>query len=128
MIIFKSINKLNKDTVIIYRNYKKNPSKKKDLTNHNKQRRDLYEKANILSIPSGLFGSEIKPQSFYLSSSGYEIIDDKYGNLIINIDGKPSLNIPLLADENDLIAAKSSLNASLSHWKSGKKIKLKLRH
>ena len=29
----------------------------------------------------------------------------------------------LLADENDLIAAKSSLDANLSHWKNGKQIK-----
>ena len=28
----------------------------------------------------------------------------------------------MLADENDLIAAKSSLDANLSHWKDGKKI------
>ncbi len=30
--------------------------------------------------------------------------------------------LALLADENDLLAAKSSLDANLSHWKTGKQI------
>ena len=32
----------------------------------------------------GLYGNEIKPGSFYLSASKSEIIDDKFGNLIIS--------------------------------------------
>ncbi len=36
---------------------------------------------------------------------------------------KTPQELALLADENDLIAAKSSLDANLSHWKSGKQIK-----
>ena len=35
---------------------------------------------------------------------------------------KTPKELALLADENDLIAAKSSLDANLSHWKSGKQI------
>tara|TARA_Y100000592_G_scaffold85719_1_gene138145 strand:- start:169 stop:2058 length:1890 start_codon:yes stop_codon:yes gene_type:complete len=84
--VFDPINniKYNQIDHLYYRNYKKDPSKKKDLTNHNKQRRDLYQKANILSIPSGLYGFQIRKSSFYLSSSQYEITDDEQGNLIIS--------------------------------------------
>ena len=52
---------------------------------YQKQPRNLYEKVNILSIPMGLYGNKIKPGSFYLSASKSQIIDDKYGNLIIII-------------------------------------------
>ena len=45
---------------------------------------EWVEKVNILSIPSGLYGFEIKPSSFYLSSSGHKITDDSLGNLIIS--------------------------------------------
>jgi gamma-glutamyl:cysteine ligase YbdK (ATP-grasp superfamily) len=31
--------------------------------------------------------------------------------------------LALLADENDLLAAQSSLDANLTHWKNGKEIK-----
>ena len=47
-------------------------------------KRNLYEKANIISIPIGLYGDSIKPKSFYLSSSAHTIIDDGEGNLVIN--------------------------------------------
>ncbi len=57
-----------------------------------KHKRNLYERTNILSIPAGLYGSEIKPGSFYLSSSNQEIIDDSYGNLIIS--GTNTANFP----------------------------------
>ena len=76
--------KYNQIDKLFYRDFKRNIHNKLGPINYLKQPRDLYEKANILSIPSGLFGSEIKPQSFYLSSSGFEIIDDKLGNLIIS--------------------------------------------
>ena len=76
--------KYNQLDYLFYRNYIKEPSKKKDHTNHTKQRRDLYEKANIISIPSGLFGHQIRKHSFYLSSSQHGLVDDGYGNLIIN--------------------------------------------
>ena len=85
--------KYNQIDHLYYRNYIKNPSRKKDLTNHNKQRRDLYKKANILSIPSGLYGFQIRKNSFYLSSSQYGVVDDSQGNLIIsgtNVDNYPN--------------------------------------
>ena len=48
------------------------------------RKRNLYEKANIISIPEGLYGEGIKPGSFYLSSSNYVVVDDGYGNLLLN--------------------------------------------
>ena len=40
----------------------------------------------------------------------------------IEASSKTQEELALLADENDLIAAKSSLDANLSHWKNGKQI------
>ena len=85
--------KYNQIDHLFYRNYKQKIDSKKDFKNYLKQRRDLYKRANILSIPTGLYGYEIKPNSFYLSASGQEIIDDSFGNLIIsgtNINNYPS--------------------------------------
>ena len=53
-----------------------------DDLNYLKHQRKLYEHFRVLSIPMGLYGYEIKPGSFYLSSSAYEVIDDGYGNLV----------------------------------------------
>ena len=44
-----------------------------DNTNFLKHKRILYKVANIMSIPAGLFGNEIKPNSIFISSSEYEI-------------------------------------------------------
>ncbi len=41
----------------------------------------------------------------------------------IEASSKNHEELALLSDENDLNAAKSSLNANLSHWRNGKKIK-----
>tara|TARA_B100001094_G_scaffold226291_1_gene220697 strand:+ start:18054 stop:19985 length:1932 start_codon:yes stop_codon:yes gene_type:complete len=78
---------------LFYRNFKKTVGDKMGPINYLEQPRTLYQKANILSIPSGLYGFEIKPGSFYLSASSYQIIDDKKGNLIIsgtNLDNYPN--------------------------------------
>jgi len=85
--------KYNQIDHLFYRNYKQKIDSKKDFKNYLKQRRDLYKRANILSIPTGLYGYEIKPNSFYLSASGQEVIDDSFGNLIIsgtNVDNYPN--------------------------------------
>ena len=66
--------KYNQIDHLFYRNYKQKIDSKKDFKNYLKQRRDLYKRANILSIPTGLYGYEIKPNSFYLSASGQEVI------------------------------------------------------
>jgi hypothetical protein len=74
---------------LFYRNFKKidyfSSGDKyfgQDTINYLKHKRVLYKEANILSIPAGLYGHEIKPQSIYISSSVYEFKDDGYGNLI----------------------------------------------
>ncbi len=41
----------------------------------------------------------------------------------IEASSKTQKELALLADENDLISAKSSLDANLSHWKNGRQIK-----
>jgi len=54
--------------------------------NYLKHKRTLYKEANILSIPAGLYGHEIKPNSLYISASAYEFKDDGYGNLMLYSD------------------------------------------
>ena len=39
-----------------------------------------------MSIPAGLYGHEIKPNSIFISSSLYEFKDDGYGNLMLDSD------------------------------------------
>ena len=80
----KNVIKYNQLDHLFYRDYIQKAGTKKDLISFLGNQRNLYEKANILSIPSGLYGFEIKKSSFYLSSSQYEIIDDSKGNLIIS--------------------------------------------
>ena len=80
----KNVIKYNQLDHLFYRDYIQKAGTKKDLISFLGNQRNLYEKANILSIPSGLYGLEIQPGSFYLSSSCYEVIDDKKGNLIDN--------------------------------------------
>ena len=94
----KNVVKYNQLDHLFYRDYLKKIHNKKDLTNYKRQSRKLYEKANILSIPAGLYGAEIKKTSFYLSSSIYEITDDSYGNLIIS--GTDVSNYPIDPYEN----------------------------
>ena len=80
----KNVVKYNQIDHLFYKNFKKDISNRFGYNNYLKQERKLYSKAQILSIPSGLYGHEIKPGDFYLSSSNYEIIDDTHGNLIIS--------------------------------------------
>ena len=81
----KNVIKYNQIDHLFYRNFKKTVGDKMGPINYLEQPRNLYQKANIISMPSGLYGYEIKPGSFFLSASGkHEIIDDKKGNLIIS--------------------------------------------
>ena len=84
--------KYNQLDHLFYRNHLKNFGTKKDPIHYLKQQRVLYEKANILSIPVGLYGAEIRKNSFYLKTNNKEIIDDGYGNLIIS--GTNTSNYP----------------------------------
>ena len=79
--------KYNQIDKLYYRNYLTQIHDKLGPIEYTKQPRNLYEKINILSIPMGLYGNEIKPGSFYLSASKYEIIDDKFGNLLLSGSG-----------------------------------------
>jgi len=83
---FDTINnvKYNQIDHLFYRNFKKDIGVRFGNNHYLNQKRELYERASILSIPTGLYGYEIKPGSFYLSSSAYEVVDDLNGNLIIS--------------------------------------------
>ena len=86
--------KYNQIDHIYYRNFKKIDTPNiyigssgdqyfgQDDLNYLKHKRVLYEKTNILSIPTGLYGAEIKPKSLFIKSDNTEIIDDGHGNLI----------------------------------------------
>ena len=85
--------KYNQIDKLYYRNYLTQIHDKLGPIEYTKQPRNLYEKTNILSIPMGLYGNQIKPGSFYMSASKYEIIDDKFGNLLISgtlVDNYPN--------------------------------------
>ena len=70
---------------LYYKNYKTDIANKFGNAFYLDQERILHEKANTISVPSGLYGLEIKPGTFYYSGSSHpEIIDDKKGNLIIS--------------------------------------------
>ena len=89
----KNVIKYNQLDHLFYRDYTQKFGIKKDKIDYLDNRRDLYEVANIMSIPSGLYGFKIKKSSFYLSSSNFGIIDDSKGNLIIsgtNISSYPN--------------------------------------
>ena len=84
----KNVVKYNQLDHLFYRKYRLEPEKKNDFKNWIKQRRELYENANILSVPLGLYGQEIRTNSFYLKagdpSNRFEIVDDSYGNLMVS--------------------------------------------
>ena len=70
---------------LFYREFPSNHSNTLGSFNYLKQKRNLYEKSNILSIPTGLYGYEVKPGSFYVKTSdGTEVVDDSHGNLLIS--------------------------------------------
>ena len=68
---------------LFYKNYITELSNKFGDVNYLKQKRVLNEKANIISIPSGLYGHKIKPNSLFISASNEKIIDDSYGNILL---------------------------------------------
>ena len=81
----KNVLKYNQLDHLFYREFPHNHSNTLGSFHYLKQKRNLYEKANILSIPTGLYGYEVKPGSFYVKTSdGTEIVDDLHGNLLIS--------------------------------------------
>ena len=89
----KNIIKYNQIDHLFYKNFKRDIGNKFGNIHYLNQRRDLYEKTNILSIPAGLYGFEIKPSTFLLETNGFTVVDDLNGNLIIsgtNLDNYPT--------------------------------------
>ena len=71
---------------LFYKNFKRDLANKFGDYNYAKQRRVLYDKLNIISIPSGLTGYEIRPTSLYISTSKGEFVEDSgsaCGNLMV---------------------------------------------
>ena len=72
---------------LYYRNFKRDLANRFGDKDYLGQQRELYQNANIISIPAGLYGHEIKPGTFSISASvfgTYNIIDDSKGNLIVS--------------------------------------------
>ena len=72
---------------LYYRNFKRDLANRFGDIDYLGQQRELYQNANIISIPAGLYGHEIKPGTFSISASvfgTYNIIDDSKGNLIVS--------------------------------------------
>jgi len=89
----KNVIKYNQIDHLFYKNFKRDIGNKFGNIHYLNQRRDLYEKANILSIPAGLYGFEVKPSTFLLENDGFTVVDDLNGNLIIsgtNLDNYPT--------------------------------------
>jgi hypothetical protein len=82
--VLANVIKYNQIDKLFYRDYFTKIADKLGPIDYIRQPRNLYEKVNILSIPMGLYGNEVKPGSFYLSASKSEIIDDRFGNLMIS--------------------------------------------
>jgi len=94
---------------LYYRNFKKinnfssgDKYLGQDDLNYLKHKRVLYENARILSIPTGLYGAEIKPNSVFIKSNNQEIIDDGYGNLI-RYDDKNNINTNYETDIRSIV-------------------------
>ncbi len=75
--------KYNQLDHLFYKNSKKNLGYNFGEHHYAKQRRVLYEDLNILSIPNGLVGYEIKPKSLFISTSKGSFVEDTNGNLIV---------------------------------------------
>ena len=69
---------------LFYKNFKRDLANKFGDYNYAKQRRVLYEKTNIISVPNGLVGYEIRPKSLFISTSKGLFTEDTDGNLIIS--------------------------------------------
>ena len=69
---------------LFYRNQRLDISNKLGDADYLNQFRNLHRRANVVSIPSGLFGNKIKPGTFQMTGSGWNVVDDEKGNLIIS--------------------------------------------
>ena len=69
---------------LFYKNYLRDISNRLGDADYLAQNRTLYTKANVISIPSTLYGNKIKPNTFSFSGSFGHVLDDGKGNLIIS--------------------------------------------
>ena len=76
---------------LFYRNFKRDLTNRFGYYHYNNQKRVLYEKANIISVPTGHYGHSIKKGTFLVSASRAPggvtystLIDDSNGNLIVS--------------------------------------------
>lgn len=69
---------------LFYKDHRLDISNKLGDADYLNQSRILYDKVNILSIPSNLYGNKIKPGTFKIKSGGTTLIDDQKGNLIVS--------------------------------------------
>ena len=67
---------------LFYKNFKRDLGTKFDPYNYAYSRRVLHHDCNIISIPSGKIGLELRPKSLYISTSKGEFQEDTDGNLI----------------------------------------------
>ena len=80
--------KYNQLDHLYYKDFKNDSCNRFGDFNYLDQQRELYENANIFSIPAGLYGHQIKPGTFFLTASNvtftHTLIDDSKGNLILS--------------------------------------------
>ena len=76
--------KYNQLDHLFYKNFKNDTLNRFGYNNYLIHKRELYKDAQILSIPAGLYGHEVKPGSFIVSSSNFQIVDDSHGNLMVS--------------------------------------------
>jgi len=80
--------KYNQLDHLYYKDFKNDSCNRFGDFNYLDQQRELYENANIFSIPAGLYGHQIKPGTFFLTASNVTsintLIDDSKGNLILS--------------------------------------------
>ena len=69
---------------LFYRNNKLDISNKLGDADYLAENRTLYNKVNVLSIPSNLYGNKIKPGTFNFITGSLKVVDDKKGNLLIS--------------------------------------------
>ena len=69
---------------LFYRNHRLDIANKFGDADYLAENRTLYDKVNVISIPSKLYGNKVKPGTFVYSSSLGKVIDDSKGNLIIS--------------------------------------------
>lgn len=69
---------------LFYKNYRLDISNKLGDADYLAGPRILYNKVNVLSIPSNLYGNNINPGTFvFTGSNDITVIDDKKGNLFV---------------------------------------------